>query len=654
MNNNDDESFIAGLRKEFCDEVSFFLEQSEESYLLLEQPENRAEELTKIFRVVHNIKGTSAAVGFVDLCNFAHEVENCLTLLRARPESVTSQIISVLLKVGDLLKRYIGKLRVEILNSNGASSSAESEKLKPELKEMELLKTDVTYVVKIIEDEIMNPGSTSEHIETISRDAPGIADLHASEHEVNSDTIKGIKSPENKPENKNVTLPFDNRSKNGPGAPAAGMMKIDPVRLDVVLDLVGELVILKGQLMQERTTSERHNLRENEIVDLLDKTIRELQDKTLSLRLTSLRPLFMRVQRIVRDVSMNLNKMVEFTMLGTELEIDRSIIDSLTDPLVHIARNAIDHGIEVPNVRQSLGKNQKASVVMDCKQTGGRIVLEFRDDGRGISREGVIKKALEKGLISSDEAQSLSEQEVYALLFLPGFSTTEKVTDLSGRGVGLDVVKSSVEKIKGMVEIESEPGRGTTFRISVPLTTAITDGIIVLVQGRRFVIPTSSINELVQIGSQSVIKLSNGQTAVIVRDRSLPLVDLKEVMKTLSLFEEVKSQPGMDILNEHDLDRNLILVIQYMGNAIALRIDGVIGQNQVVVKPLDERFKGIPGIAGAAILGDGNVALVLDTDNLARAVKRLRSHHNYVTEANKEPITQADSPAQIPVQIKVA
>lgn len=590
---SDDNAIIKELQSEFIDQTAFMLEECEEAYLKLSRPEARDAELTKIFRLAHSIKGSGGVAGFLDLSEFAHCVEDLLTILRARTELVNDEIISLLLRSGDAFKTRIQALR------DGHRGKWDIEKLTNEIVEAAAF---------------LSPGrSVSGSTGTVESDAD-IAAAMAADAPVNASDAASS------PVEANETAPKQQKE--------VSLVRVDPTRIDAVLDLVGELVVIKGQLLeQSRRTA---GAAENEILSLLDKTARELQDRTLAMRMTPLKPLFVRVQRIVRDLSLQLEKPVDLTLEGENIELDRSMIELLTDPLTHIVRNAIDHGLEKWEDRQGLGKSISGQIKLCARQTGGRIIIEIQDDGRGINKDRVLAKALEKGLVSPQEAEVITSDEIYQLIFRAGFSTAEKVTDVSGRGVGLDVVKSNIERLKGSVLIETEPGKGSTFRISLPLTTAITDAIIVVIQGRRFVVPMAGILEIVQLGEKDLHHVAGNQKSALIRGKPIALLPIGFFLDTNARALDVLTSEGQkgspqvkaEATPMKTRERRLTaLVIEHAKFPVGLLVDAVLGQSQVVIKSLGEQFKDVVGLAGASIMGDGKIALVLDIDALTNSLK---------------------------------
>lgn len=586
-----DEAFMQELRREFLNEASFLLEECEASYLSLDRVDGRGEELGKIFRCAHSLKGAGAAVGFLDLSHFAHAVEDLLSFLRNYPEKITPEITSVLLKTGDAFKIRVVQLKT------GDTAAWDVSELEREVRQL-----TATLVGLPQSDAPEKPKVTPEMLEELE------SVTRQSIQEVAPSGPEGVTPPAAT----HSAQPASPSPKSGAAHPPSGSggassVKVDTDRIDGVLDLIGELVVIKSQLINE-TACYATNLRLNGIVSLLDKTVRDLQGRALSMRMTGLKPLFMRLQRTVRDTAINVGKPIEFVMHGEETEIDRTMIELLADPLMHIVRNSVDHGIEKTATRKSSGKAEQGRISVNARQAGGRVVVEVQDDGGGINRDKVFLKAFEKGLTGNHTSpDTMKDSELYQLIFSAGFSTAETVSDISGRGVGLDVVRSNIEKLKGSIEIESNPGAGTNFRISIPLTTSITDGMLAIIEGNRYIIPMDRIRELVHMRDAQITEVTPGNRCVEVRGRSLPLAHLDGIDE-LDRSEEGGTYPG---------GGEMLVVTDNGQRPFAFQVDRVIGQSQVVLKSLGPNFKQNLLISGAAVMGDGRVALVLDIDGMA-------------------------------------
>jgi two-component system chemotaxis sensor kinase CheA len=541
-----EEAFLEQLKREFLKEAWSLLEECDEAFLGFESEANREEELKRVFRIFHSLKGSGMSVGFTDLSELAHKAEDVLAVLRLQPAKLTQDIQSLLLTVGDALKVIVKML----------------EKGEKESLDVNSLKLQLATVASRLKD-----GETSSTTAVLPQQ-PEVASSSPAgpQHQERSTTVK-----------------------------------IDVERVESILDLVGELMVIKSQLSHHTSilSSDDRSLRA--IVNLLDKTVRELQDQSLGMRMMPLKGLFLKVQRTTRDLSIKLSKAVNFVMEGEETELDRRIVESLADPLIHLARNAIDHGIETTLDRVKSGKGDRATVTLSARASSGRVIIEIRDDGRGISRKKVFDKAKSNGLLPPNTTiESMTDNDIYALLFKAGFSTAEKVTDVSGRGVGLDVVKSNVEKLKGLIEIHSQEGQGSRFCLSFPLTTAIADGLMLKVCSQSFVMPISSVREIVKVNRNDISTLSGDRSLLDVRGRMLPIFSIGSL-----LFGELNQFASMTAI-----------VVQYGESQISLACDEVVGQTQVVQKSLGDTFEELKGVAGGAILSDGNVALVLDVDGL--------------------------------------
>jgi two-component system chemotaxis sensor kinase CheA len=374
-------------------------------------------------------------------------------------------------------------------------------------------------------------------------------------------------------------------------------VRVPSAKLDKLINLIGELVITQAQLSQVANHIERQEL--TSPVEEVERLVAELRDLILSVRMMPIGTTFNRFRRLVRDLSSELGKEIELVTEGGETELDKGMIDRLADPLVHLIRNSVDHGIEKPSVRESNGKPHKGHIRLSALHRGTNVVISIEDDGRGLNREAIQQKAVEKGLISADA--SLSPKEVNALILKPGFSTAAVVTSVSGRGVGMDVVKREIDSLRGSIEIDSDQGQGTSISLSLPLTLAIIDGLLVQVGSSQFVIPLSAIEECLEL-NESHFALSSDRNVIQVRGEALSCVRLREF---LHIDDEMPTiQEGV--------------IVRQGGERIVIVVDHVIGDHQTVIKSLGQVYQDVKGVSGATILGDGNVALILDVDEIIR------------------------------------
>lgn len=567
------------LEKQFCEDISFLLDDCEESFLNLDVESKRPEELDKIFRVAHSIKGSASAIGMVSIAEFAHKVEDCLAILRDKPQLVYPSVISLLLQSVDEFRKFLALL------SEKKHSEWNADDLKSKI-------IDLNAVLQ-----------SPDPISALDQINAGMVAVKEGSTKENS--------AEDVPANKKTT------AKEQSHVHSNSAIKLDASRIDTILDLVGELVVIKSQMLQAFFDGASSNTKENALLTLFEKTVRELQDQALTMRMTSIKPVFVRIQRIMRDLSISLEKPIDVIMEGEDLEVDRSMIDLLTDPLIHIVRNSLDHGIEPASARNAAKKPKTGTIRLTAKQAGGRIVIEIGDDGAGISREKVLKRAIERDLVRPGvNPQTLTDSEVYDFLFMPGFSTAEKVTDLSGRGVGLDVVKSNVNKLKGTVNLSSTQGKGSTFTISLPLTAAITDGILALVEGSRVILPMDEIIEIIDMRGKNLTRICDKHQIIKLRDALIPIFRIEDVLR----------QSGVE-LSDYQMPESIevrksetVMVMRGASGPFGIIVTAVIGQNQVVVKPLGPTFESGNGLSGVAILGDGKLGMVLDVGRIEQLV----------------------------------
>ncbi|MCF8169218.1 MAG: chemotaxis protein CheW [Rhodoferax sp.] len=395
-------------------------------------------------------------------------------------------------------------------------------------------------------------------------------------------------------------------SGNAANQPEAATIRVAISKVDQLINLVGELVITQAMLAQNSRALDPAVYQQllTGLADL-DRNTRDLQESVMSIRMIPMSIVFSRFPRMLRDLAGKLGKKVDFVTQGEATELDKGLVEKITDPLTHLVRNSCDHGVEMPAERLAAGKPETGTITLSASHQGGSIVIEVRDDGRGLSREKILNKARERGLDVSDQ---MSDSDVWALIFAPGFSTAEVVTDVSGRGVGMDVVKKNIAALNGTVEIESAVGYGMKVSVRLPLTLAIMDGMSVGVGNEVYILPLSSVVESFQVKAEAVSTVGQGSQLVKVRDEYMPVIELEKVFQV----------PRFDFEKSCDI----MVVVEADGSRVALLVDELLGQQQVVVKNLESNYRKVPNVSGATILGDGKVALILDTGALVR-----RSRH---------------------------
>ena len=392
-------------------------------------------------------------------------------------------------------------------------------------------------------------------------------------------------------------------AKSAPAVPPVeSTVRVDTKILDTIMNMVGELVLVRNRLI---SIGSMHNDDElSKAVSNLDVVTADLQGAVMKTRMQPVKKVFGRFPRVVRDLARNLNKEIELVMIGEDTDLDKNLVDALADPMVHLVRNSCDHGIELPEARIKAGKPPKGQIRLEASQEGDHILLRIIDDGAGMDPEKLKKVALDKGIINQETASKMSDSEAFQLIFAPGFSTKSQITDISGRGVGMDVVKTSITKLNGSLHIISEKGVGTTLEIKVPLTLAILPTLMVLVGGQSFALPLTSVNEIFHL-DLSQVKVVDGQTTIVIREKAIALFYLQDwLIRDPSKI--VRPTQGH------------VVIVQVGQQQIAFVVDGLIGQEEVVIKPLDDLLKGTPGMAGATITSDGGIALIIDVPNLLK------------------------------------
>ena len=388
-----------------------------------------------------------------------------------------------------------------------------------------------------------------------------------------------------------------------PKAPAETTVRVDTERLDSIMNLVGELVLVRNRMNTLKATFENEEMAS--VIATLDMVTSDLQGAVMKTRMQPVKKVFGRFPRVVRDTARTLGKEVNLELEGEDTDLDKNLVEALADPLIHLVRNAVDHGIEMPDAREAKGKPRAGTVLLSASQEGDHIRLAIQDDGAGMDAEVLRRKGVEKGVVDPDTAERLTDQECYELILHPGFSTKDQISDISGRGVGMDVVKTAITKLSGTISIDSEQGEGTQINVKVPLTLAILPTLMVIVSGRKYAIPLSVVNEIFEMADKEV-NVVDGQATITVRDRAVPLFRMTD---WLALRGE---GPG----ERSETDQ--VVMVQHGAQLMALVVDSVIGQEEVVIKPLGELLRVVEGFAGATITGDGHIALILDLPGMVR------------------------------------
>ncbi|MCT7908928.1 chemotaxis protein CheA [Arcobacter lacus] len=400
-------------------------------------------------------------------------------------------------------------------------------------------------------------------------------------------------------------------------------IRVNLDKIDLLMNNVGDLVITNAMLTQFSSTIEETKTRGSvlERLELLERHIRDMQDSIMSIRMVPMDSIYSKFPKVVRDISKKLNKKVEFKHYGDNVEIDKAMIEGLTDPLMHIIRNSLDHGIEMPEDRVALGKIETGSISISAEQANGQMIITIQDDGKGIDSERVAQKALEKGQIDENQYNAMTNNEKALLIFGAGISTADKITDISGRGVGMDVVKTNIHKLGGVINLDTEIGKGTTITIMLPLTLAILDGLDIRVANQKYILPLSSIVESLQPTADMIKKIGDGtQDLLMLREEFIPVVKLHQLFGLEKSFEK--------------LEDGMLIVVKSGNTKVALSIDEFLNQHQVVVKPLDKNFRSVQGIGAATVKGDGSIGLILDVVGIINAQIKIEKDMNAMKKAS--------------------
>jgi two-component system chemotaxis sensor kinase CheA len=572
------------LTREFLIESQEGLDRMERCLTELETRPGDTGLLAEIFRSVHTIKGTTGFLGFKRLEKLAHAGENLLGLLRDAKLAADRPVITGLLQLLDGLR-----IILKTIESDGSEGGGEDSGL---IDQLDALQTPGRDPLESVWPEPPQPLANLEELATpvAPLAAADSQDMHA----------------HRPPETAAISTPT-------PPSAAESTLRVDISLLNRMMNLVGELVLTRNQVLQATSADPRMTL----LSRRLDMVTADLRESVMKARMQPVSNVFSKVPRMVRDLSLSLGREVRLEMEGQDTELDKSLLEAIKDPLTHAVRNALDHGIEPPEVRAAAGKNPEGTLRLRAFQEGSHVLIEISDDGAGIAVERIRQKAIERGLITAERAEQQSERELLQLIFVPGFSTAAAVTNVSGRGVGMDVVRTNVEKIGGKVELDSRPGKGTTLRLRIPLTLAIIPALIVRCLDQSFAVPQGALSELVHVSDEqaaTAIEWIENAPLYRLRGKLLPLVFLERLLMGAAATENT--------IHRH----NFIAVLDADGRHFGLVVEGLADPEEIVVKPLSPVLKGIGLYSGATVLGNAELALILDPSAIAlRAGIAIRS-----------------------------
>jgi two-component system, chemotaxis family, sensor kinase CheA len=587
-----------GILADFISESMDHLESSDLHLLTLETDAGNRDLLDAVFRAFHTIKGVAGFLGLEGIKILAHEAENMLDQIRNGHLKLEGMVMDCTFDSVAFLKIAIADLKKGVNDEDDSRRKEESIKLRNRIR-------------ALLEDRNIADGSTGARLGDIlvasgALEPETLATVLMEQADpANTRKLGELLVESGRADAKQVAQALRTQ-KNSTAQVVTNVketVKVDADRLDRLLDTIGELVIAESMIQGSPEIKGRVSPKLVQQMGQLDKITRELQEMGTSLRMVPVRPTFQKMQRLVRDLSKSSGKAVNFVTVGEETELDKTVVEKIGDPLVHMLRNSLDHGIESnPDDRLKAEKPATATVKLSAFQRGGNVCIEISDDGKGLNREAILSKARERGLLKDDYHPS--DKEVWGYIFEAGFSTAKQVTELSGRGVGMDVVKRNIEILRGHIDIQSVPGQGTTFSIWLPLTLAIIDGMVVRISDERYVFPTLSIVRIVRFETKDHMTVKGKGEMLSIEGELVPFFPLSDYFQP-----KHKNQA---------LETRLVVIAESEGRRAAFPVDELLGQQQIVIKKLETAFQNIPGLSGGAILSDGCVGLILDMDGLMK------------------------------------
>jgi len=591
--------------------ISDFVTEAEESldridplFVELETNGEDKEILNDIFRCVHTLKGAAGFLGFQPVVDVAHTSENILKRLREGEIALSKRIVDAILASVDTLRVLIGHVKHgENLDENIGPLLAELDAALAEASGKPGNGGSHPAEAPSAASPAPAPAAVADAPVAVSAPAPVAAATAAA---VPAAAKAAPAPPADKEAEKAAPEKKDAEKKKD----EVSNLRVDIGRIDKVMDLTGEVVLARNRLLNLINTISAHYADDPavsnvmETVSFLDLVTSDLQLSVMKMRMQALQKVFGKFPRVVRDLASAIGKEVDLKITGEETEVDRSVIEHIGDPMVHIIRNAIDHGLEAPEARKAKGKPERGTISIDASQRGNQIVIEISDDGKGIDLDRVKRKAIERGIVSADEAERMTEEAAIGLIFQAGFSTMDVATELSGRGVGMDVVKTSISKLSGFVEVKTRKDEGTTFRVNIPLTLAIIQALMVRTAGVQYAVPLSLIEEIVRVAPEE-IALAGGRRVLVLREKVLPFYELSEMLG--------KGRPPEGAVR-------YAVVVAVGDSRFCLSVDKLLGEEEVVIKPLEGIVTEASHTLGSTITGDGKVVLILDLASISRSL----------------------------------
>ena len=643
------------IMEDFLVEAFELVEQIDHDLIELESNPEDLELLNRIFRVAHTVKGSSSFLNFDILTKLTHHMEDVLNKARRNELKITPDIMDVVLESVDMMKGLLHGIRDSGNDTDVGIEIGDICKRLTAISEGEAPSAAVSEPAPVVPEPVVEapkePESVSdENLSNLSDDeveaeierllkvrkaedqarrakkategeTPKLAttQTQASLNPTQAPKASSAK-PANKKEDKKVPAPSSGSSAD------EQTIRVEVKRLDHLMNLIGELVLGKNRLLkiyddvEERYEGEKFLEELNQVVSSLSLVTTDIQLAVMKTRMLPIAKVFNKFPRMIRDLSRELNKQIDLEITGEETELDKSIVEQIGDPLVHMIRNSCDHGIEDGATRLAAGKPEKGTIQLKAYNEGNHIVVEITDDGKGLDADMLKARSIEKGIITEREADTMSDKEAFGLIFKPGFSTAAKVTNVSGRGVGMDVVKTNIEKLNGIIDIESEVGKGTTMKLKIPLTLAIIQSLLVGAQEEFFAIPLASVLETVRVPIDDIYTI-DGKNVLRLRDEVLSLVKLSDIFGVKQVFDGG--------------DQTYVVVIGVAEAKLGIIVDSLVGQEEIVIKSMGDYLQNIPGIAGATIRGDGRVTLIIDVGMMMEMAKDIKVDIKASMESSK-------------------
>lgn len=653
---------IREIMEDFLVEAFELIEQIDHDLVELEANPEDLELLNRIFRVAHTVKGSSSFLNFDVLTKLTHHMEDVLNKARKDELKITPDVMDVVLESVDMMKGLLHSIRdhgndtdagiqIESICARltAISEGEELEISQPEAEpekapEISEPKAEATPVIPEAEKDISDEDLSNLSDDEVEAEIERLLKVRKAEDQARRASKKAAAtSAAPKPAAQTSAsaapkAPKDEDKKvpatTGGAVAQEQTIRVEVKRLDHLMNLIGELVLGKNRLLkiyddvEERYEGEKFLEELNQVVSSLSLVTTDIQLAVMKTRMLPIAKVFNKFPRMIRDLSRELGKQIDLEISGEETELDKSIVEEIGDPLVHIIRNSCDHGIEDPETRKAAGKPEKGIVQLKAYNEGNHIVIEIVDDGKGLDADMLKSKSIEKGIITEREADAMSDKEAFSLIFKPGFSTAAKVTNVSGRGVGMDVVKTNIEKLNGIIDIESEVGKGTVMKLKIPLTLAIIQSLLVGTQEEYYAIPLASVLETVRVPIDDIYTI-DGKNVLRLRDEVLSLVRLSDVFGVNKVFDGG--------------DQTYVVIIGVAEAKLGIIVDTLVGQEEIVIKSMGDYLQNIPGIAGATIRGDGRVTLIIDVAAMMEMAKDIKVNIRAEIESEAKRVKEKPS-----------